>query len=141
MITQIHKNTYERTALIVEIVRQGNYLIQAFLVRHELEPTELALIEAGLQLPAKICEGNRRFDARDIAQILLEEIDIRERGIVPALIGWRFGHDEKHVGTRRVMMDQIRIVLVVGRIRPQFRRTGVEIADLYVPGHEVTADA
>ncbi len=141
VVLEIDVEGQERTALVEQLAR-GVILhgAERAVVGDQFIPFDVPLVVTD---PGQLAETSHRVGRLHAGQLLQrpgQPVHRRQGGVAGATVGRRFHHHHEDVRTRRVIRHHEGAVAVVAGVGPQFRRAGVEVADLQIQADRVAAD-
>ncbi|MNC08080.1 hypothetical protein D3C75_556510 [compost metagenome] len=91
--------------------------VEHALVGYDLCPLKAALVEGRTQLLRQISKRVAEYHTWLLLQSLLQRTHFHQSRVVSALVCWCGNHHRHQVATGRVMLGQVVIVTIVGRVR------------------------
>ncbi|MCY1419615.1 hypothetical protein D9M71_352050 [compost metagenome] len=132
MVVQVNQHGCQRAVVVVQAIGTGDRVVQHVRVTRQGFPFQVALVHALDHLLGHGHQRDGRLHARSVLHLPHQFVDRRHGCMGRAPFGLGLDHHYQHIGAGGVVVDDELVVVVVARIRTQFRRALIEVADLQV---------
>ncbi|MND82399.1 hypothetical protein D3C80_742290 [compost metagenome] len=132
VVVEEHQHRRQRAVGVVQAFGTADGVVQHVLVAGQGFPLQVALVHPFDHLLGDGDHGDGRLHARGVLHLPHQLVHRRHGLMGRAAFGAGLDHDHQYVGAGGVVVDDEVVVLVVARVRTQFRGTLVEVADLQV---------